>query len=146
MSKNLNKKQKIELTITAIGILFLIFLIPARLKDVCSNKIAQDKSYNKTATTLSESPISGIEGYNPTENWDKDPFYPDIPFAGNGSGVTGFILNGIVWDSEIPYAIINDEIVKVGDKLDTATVVEINEKSVIVEQGNERHVLNLNPL
>jgi uncharacterized protein YxeA len=54
------------------------------------------------------------------------------------------ILNGIVSDRENPYAIINNDVVKVGDKVNDMTVIEINEKSVVLEQDGQKHTLELN--
>ncbi len=60
------------------------------------------------------------------------------------SGVEELILNGIVWDADNPYAIINNDVVKVGDKFGGITVVEITEKNVILEFEGEKHTLELN--
>lgn len=144
MFKNLDRKQRLELAITGIGILFLIFLIPANTKKIQSKKAAQVRTYTEAMSVSLESPVPGIKRHNLESGWGRDPFYPEMPFAGASSGIAGFVLNGIVWDNNAPYAIINSEVVKTGDKLDTeTTVVEITEKSVTLEQNSERHVLQL---
>jgi len=53
-------------------------------------------------------------------------------------------LNGIVSDMENPYAIINNEVIKLGDTVNGMTVIEINEKSVVLEQDGQKHTLELN--
>jgi hypothetical protein len=66
-------------------------------------------------------------------NWGRNPF----------SGVTapiksysaGLVLNGILWDKEKPLVMINDEILKVGDKISGNTVVAIKQDRVILNDG-----------
>ena len=143
MLEKLDKKQKTELIITVIGILFLILLISSSIK----------KAHIKKGVTLIQSienapviePVSMAQGYTTTQKWGNDPFYPNTSFAGTVSGLAGYVLNGIVWDAENPYAIINSEIVKVGDNLDeTTTVVEITENSAKLQQGEESYTIELN--
>ena len=144
MFKNLDKKQKIEILITGIGILFLIFFILGSIKNTNRKKITPVKAYNEIVAGSLAAPVSKILQYRPRESWGRDPFYPETSFGGISSNVSGFILNGIAWDAENPYAIINDEIAKVGDKISGMTVIEINEKSVVIEQDGQKHTLELN--
>jgi len=44
-------------------------------------------------------------------------------------------LNGIVWDAKSPFAIINNTIVRVGDKIDSSRVKDIQRDSVILIKG-----------
>ena len=46
-------------------------------------------------------------------------------------------INGILWDKKNPLAIINEEIVKVGDKIDSNTVVGIEQDRVILNDGSK---------
>lgn len=145
MFKNLDTKEKAELAITGIGVLFLIFFVPASIKKVQGKKADQAKTYTESASVFLESFIPEVKKYKPEGDWGNDPFYPDISFSGAGSsGIAGLVLNGIVWDSNTPYAIINSKVVKAGDNIDTATViVDITENSVVVEQDGNRHTLEL---
>lgn len=78
--------------------------------------------------------------------WGRDPFFFDSVISGKTENLSEFILNGIMWDKDNPYAVINNEVVKLGDKIGDKTVVEINEKNVVLEQDGQRHTLELNVL
>jgi len=143
MLKNLGKKQKIELTITTIGILILIVLIPMNFQK--AKKKSQNLAVGRQDSTgpLAVLPVSGIERYIPQGDWDQDPFYPDVPFSSPRGSLGSFTLNGIVWDKNAPYAIINSEVVKTGDNLNGVKIIEITENTVILEQNGERQSLEL---
>ncbi len=49
-----------------------------------------------------------------------------------------FRLNGIVYDSEDPWAIINDKVLRAGDELDGAKVISIAPRKVVLLFKNER--------
>jgi len=143
MLKNIDKKQKIELTITAIGIVFLISLFLTNISK--PKKAGREPSMVQVPPAASSIlPVASVDRHVSTAKWGKDPFYPETPFGGINPNVSGFILNGIAWDAENPYVIINDEIAKVGDKISGMTVIEINEKSVVIEQDGQKHTLELN--
>jgi len=54
-------------------------------------------------------------------------------------------LYGIIWDKDNPIAIINEEIVKTGDKIGASTVARIEENCVVLNDGTRDYKLNLNP-
>jgi hypothetical protein len=54
-----------------------------------------------------------------------------------------FKLTGIMWDKQRPMAIINDKLIKKGDKVKDLTVVEIKESEVILESEKNRYILTL---
>lgn len=54
----------------------------------------------------------------------------------------GLRMSGIVWDPQAPLAIINNELLKEGDKVEKVMVVKIFEDSVLVESDGLRHTLH----
>ena len=52
--------------------------------------------------------------------------------------LSNFTLNGIVYDMEDPWAIINNKVVKVGETLDGAAVISIAPQKVVLLFKNER--------
>lgn len=72
--------------------------------------------------------------------WGKSPFLPKEVIV---RVIPKLILNGIVWDKKNPKAIINGEIVNVGDKVDESTVVDIRLNRVILNDGTENFELKL---
>jgi len=144
MLKNIDKKQKIELTITAIGIVILVILFFANI--VKPKKAGHGPNMAQVPPPASSiiSPVTSAREHASTASWDKDPFYPESSSTSSGTGISGVILNGIVWDTKNSYAIINNEIVKLGDKVNEMTVVEINEKNVVLDENGQKHTLELN--
>ncbi|MDP8229672.1 MAG: hypothetical protein P9L93_01055 [Candidatus Gorgyraea atricola] len=145
MLENLGKKEKTEIAITAIGIVFLIFMVIGNVQKFQTKKASMAKKQDVVTSSLSV-PISfeapEIEETTIKEGWGHDPF--TLGSAGAGDiELEGLVLNGIMWDPANPLAIINSDVIKVGDSLGTATVVEITQNSVILEQDSQRHTLNL---
>ena len=149
MLKNLNKKQKIELAVTAVGDIFLIFMVIGRTKGVRKLKETSLKEDTKSVSFFS-APISigrtKAKQAAIKEDWKRDPFFPGSASISSDSGLAGFMLNGILWSEDSPYAIINNDIVTIGDIVDDAMILEINEDSVIVEQDDERYILKVDSI
>jgi hypothetical protein len=53
-----------------------------------------------------------------------------------------FTVQGLVWGGVFPQAIINDQVVKKGDVLGDAKIVEIGKEGVTVLFGNKEYVLS----
>ena len=146
MLKNLGKKQKIELTITSIGIIFLLFLVIGNAQKAQKKKMSMLKTDSQVASSMS-APVF-IEGRKVEESairqdWARDPFSSATSVSAS-AGLEGLVLNGIMWDSKNPLAIINSEVVKVGDELHGMKVAEITEKSVVLEYEGKEYTLDLN--
>ncbi len=145
MLENLGKKEKIELTITSIGVIFLIFLVIGNVQKIQAKKRSMAIT-GETVTSSLSAPLSfdaaNMEESEIKEGWGRDPF--SLVTSGAGDiGLEGLVLNGIVWDEANPYAIINSDVVKPGDTLGNLKVVQITEQSVVLEQDGERHTLTL---
>ena len=146
MLKDLDKKQRTELIITGISVIFLIFLVIGNTQKAQKKKASMITTGKTVASSLL-APISfeekEIEESVIKEGWGRDPFLFGASTM-TSFGLEGLLLNGIVWDKENPYAIINNDVVKIGDKIGDITVVEINEESVVMEEDGEQHTLDLN--
>lgn len=69
--------------------------------------------------------------------WGSDPFRTNRDGANTRSGPS-WVLTGIVYNSTSPLAYINRTAVGEGEKINSATVVKIDKKSVTLKyQGNE---------
>ena len=141
MLKDAESKKRIELTITGIGVVILIFLVTSHVSKPGAGKGAsKNEAYH-----VSESAMTAV---SEPESWDKlrwgrDPFLPDT-YNTKEHSMEDLVFNGIMPDKQNPYAIINNEIVKLGDKADGMTVIEINENSVVLDENGKRHTLELN--
>ena len=140
MLKGLDSKKKIELSITGIGVIMLIYLAASHISVKAFKPVSNVKSYPVAGTAKMAAPAAG--------NWDdmkwgRDPFLLDASNV-KEQGMEELSLNGIVSDKDNSYAIINNEVVKPGDTVNGMTVIEISEKSVILEQNGQKHTLELN--
>jgi len=73
------------------------------------------------------------------KEWGRNPFAPGS-ISGPASNLT---LNGIIWDSAKPKAMINNSTVSEGDKIGGYTVKNIESDKVILRDGEEELVLKL---
>lgn len=51
-------------------------------------------------------------------------------------------VQGLVWGSSMPQAIINDKVFKLGDSIEGAKIVEINREGVVLVRGNNKYKLS----
>lgn len=58
----------------------------------------------------------------------------------------GFVLSGIIFNQEIPMAIVDKNLVQVGDMLGDIEVLQISRNSVVLKKGVEEHTLNFEEL
>jgi hypothetical protein len=136
-----DNKKKIELTITGIGIVVLIFLIAGHMT---KPKVNRHVAKTEPDLALEAAKMATSEaGPGDDVKWGRDPFYMDTSNA-KEQGIEDIVLNGVVSDKQNPYAIINNDIVKLGDKVNGMTVIEINEKNVVLDENGQRHTLELN--
>ncbi len=68
--------------------------------------------------------------------WGKNPFSPKEAPAVPRS-FSDLVLNGIAWGPKNPSALINDQVVFVGDKIEGSKVVAINRNNVILNNGEK---------
>lgn len=77
----------------------------------------------------------------------RDPLQPLVDQHGQVISVVGlsgdFLVQGIVWSNQRPLAVIDDEVVGVGDVVGPYTVLEIRADGVLVQQGTETSFLPL---
>ena len=79
---------------------------------------------------------------------DRDPFSPLVSKSGvllipREVDLGGLAVKGIIYFKESPVAIINDEIVGIGENIGEYFVLEIEEKRVILKKGDQEFILKL---
>ena len=141
MSKDNDPKKRIELTVTGIGVIILIFLVTSHMsKSGGSKGVSKNEAYHTSESAMTI--VSEPESWDKLR-WGRDPFLPDTSNT-KEQGMEDLALNGIMPDKQNPYAIINNEVVKLGDKVGGMTVIEINENNVVLDENGQRHTLELN--
>ena len=73
--------------------------------------------------------------------WTRDPFLR----GARGGMMSGFTLSGILWDEEEPLAIINGQMLHVGDDIEGYQVTEILHDRVAISDGADSHQLQIAP-
>lgn len=73
--------------------------------------------------------------------WRRDPFTR----GGAGGDVSGLTLVGILWDAHAPVAMINDQMLHVGDAVSGYTVLEIAQDRVTLSDGTDTFQLTITP-
>ena len=63
--------------------------------------------------------------------WGRNPFVLNMK---NFTGST-LVLNGVIWDDQKPMAIVNDNVVGVGDHVGANTVIDIQQDRVMLSDG-----------
>ncbi len=80
-----------------------------------------------------------------TLEWNRDPF--SLPLVEEGKGPTlNLKVSGIIYDGDHPeatYAIINEDLVRIGDDLHGIKVVDIQPNSVHLKKFNQEVTLYL---
>lgn len=66
--------------------------------------------------------------------WKRDPFLARGSLAGSGAPVR---LSGIVWDERQPVAILNDQVLKMGDEIEGYRITAIRAEAVQLTRGQE---------
>ncbi|MEE8359343.1 MAG: hypothetical protein V3S04_00285 [Candidatus Omnitrophota bacterium] len=73
--------------------------------------------------------------------WGRDPFR--LLKTKAKANTRDLILNGVIWDQDNPYAIINGEVVVSGDYIESNLVVYIGKRGVILDSGSEQFELKV---
>lgn len=71
-------------------------------------------------------------------NWGRNPFVPK-----GTERDTGLVLYGIMWEERWPKAMINGNIVGIGNRIGKNKVVDIKRESVILNDGTKNIILKL---
>ncbi|MDO8603292.1 MAG: hypothetical protein Q7O04_05540 [Candidatus Omnitrophota bacterium] len=142
MLKDAESKKRIELTITGIGVIILIFLITSHMSKPGAGKgVSKNETYHASESAMMA--VSEPRSWDELR-WSRDPFLLDASTNTQEQSAEDLVLNGIMPDKQNPYAIINNEVVKLGDKVGGMTVIEINENNVVLDENGKRHTLELN--
>jgi hypothetical protein len=116
--------------IAALGILFVI-LMP-------------EKTFPKPLDTVRDKRREEELKGRMALPWSRDPFIAQEKFKKKGVSKAGALkLSGILWDETKPAAIIDDNIVSVGDKIGDRKVTRITKDTVVLEENGEEYILRL---
>ena len=144
----MRNKEIIELSITGVGIVVIGFIVSQQMKGV------QRPQPAVSPKTISSAPAAldpkkdkkrlflALEEEAQNIKLSRDPFSRQ-PIVFSGDSAHGLNLSGIAWDELKPTAIINDEILAVGDQVAGKRIVEIKKDKVILTDGQQSFELKI---
>ena len=141
--RKIQKKEQIQIAVTGALVLILVFLLWNNSQKQKSKFTAESNGQLQNFTSM-ENEQPGLTQF---AKWDqeakkitlkRDPFFPVKEEA-----VSGFFLNGIVWDEQKPTVMINNEIYATGDTVNGFTVLEIKKSNVVLSDGKSTLELKL---
>jgi len=103
------------------------------------------------ATSATQQPLTSgsvvidIEKYK-NMSWGRDPFYRNMGRQKTESAPAPpvkWTLNGILFNSKSPSAVINKRVVRSGDRINGARVVKIEKRHVTLEKDGAQIVLQI---
>ena len=88
----------------------------------------------------------GDEGRSPFKDWfpiiiKEEPIEEVIVKPEKVFDVSGYSLQGIVWGSYKPKAVINNKIYSIGDILDEAEIIKIDKEGVVLKLEDKEYVI-----
>jgi len=136
-----DNKGRIKLIITAILIIIFILSWTNTIKVIQERRGGGKKPSlsSQTQVTIESSKIKevpfvqGIDEEDGLE-WIRCPFCGMLYIDGEGGIIA---LSGILWDDKAPKAVINGEIVGIGDKINKYSVVDIDRNTVTLNDGTK---------
>ena len=97
------------------------------------------------AQSLSDINLDWLERQEKYRQWGRDPFVISSARAGEESGKEGGLrLSAIIYRKNSGVAIINNHILRKGDRIDGKEVAQIFEDRVILRDGNGDRELRVN--
>jgi hypothetical protein len=134
-----DKKIIILIVLSIIAIASLTYGITASRRGSYAPIISQESAQRSEMPP--QSSVSSVRRPRKSNfaSWGRDPFAPEKTSA----SAVPFILNGIILDKKEPKAIINNEIVGIGDKIGDAVIIDIKKNAVILNDGIADFELNL---
>ncbi|MCM8779948.1 MAG: hypothetical protein NC914_02230 [Candidatus Omnitrophica bacterium] len=157
-------KTKKEIIITSILVLVLIFVSMNTISRIKKKKgfkgvKAQAAAISKKGVSLkanqrlgeadstqiekAKENIAKLEREAQILKLKRDIFVYAPALSAEEISPSDLVLYGIIWDKANPIAIINEEIVKAGDKIGNNTVVKVEENSITLNDGIRDYKLSL---
>lgn len=131
------KKTSLKKVILCLGLLAVLSLItgyPLVRAQRTSKRQAEVVEY--TGRGLRDPFESPFELFVPLEEAPKEK--KGAPIAG---GLTHLVVQGMIWDSKIPQAIINDTVVRPGEVIEGAEILDIRKEGVYVLYEGNQYIL-----
>lgn len=135
----MDKDKQLKIVLGVVILIFAVMVLTAIFKSHRKKVAAPAK------TAAQEEVAQKIEApkqrkKSSFKDWGRDPFTMGtsaVELSGD------LVLSGIIWDAKKPYCIINEKLVKAGDKISGYKILEISKDSVTVESGDGIRILKV---
>ena len=152
----MTKKEQTQFIITGCLILILVFAMINGAKTMKKVKLRRERQLAsqilvqdaKTGGLIAaaNNPSGQRSSFNQLEEQTRGLGVGRDPFTLrmiSSKSVKGESLSGIIWDDDVPMAVINGQILTVGDSIGGNTLVDIKEESVVLSDGTNQYELKL---
>jgi len=153
----MQRKKLIEISVTAVLVIVLIFAVSGSLRKIAQKKQAAIKPSSAVVPVEKKVILKGQDGapvvlndlFNTLDEESRDLELKRDPFTNAPvapvivASPSGLNLSGIMWNKRKPLAIINNKVVKVGDRAGGNIVVEIKVDRVILSDGERQFEVKL---
>lgn len=147
LSRQRNRKDKV-LIVWLVSI--VSFLFPAMPESLALEAVetGQGRILVPSGHSLNRAVFSVDQDVRDLFNWSPEivDFYLLRQKEIDEESFAGLHLSGIVWDTEMPLTIINNQVLREGEMLADVVVKEISRDSVFLTKGTARHTLYFDQL
>lgn len=120
------EKQKLEIIIISLSVVvFLVFLSSTITRK--TRKAPKETPITETIPSKTYKPVTPEE-----LQWGRDPFI--LYQYKSARTEEGLLLTAVIWDEEKPLAVINDEVVGIGQEIGGYRVIKINKNSAVLQK------------
>lgn len=149
------KTQIIDFLFKPVGLFFLLFIIfYVSFRAYVLYKLRPKVQSKNTSSKVSKPNLSyGVDDKNEatatsisSNNTISAPIKEDrrmISFTNTTDAIPSLVLNGIVYDPNKPYVIVNNRAISVGDSVKGAILIAINKKSATFVYNNKKFQIYL---
>ncbi len=140
----MKKKKLIEIGITGVLFVILLFVLAGSLNKIAQKRPQADQKTKEQAPieTAGQELSKRQQEESDSLELKRDPFTAAF-IAPVEKSPAELHLNGILWDKNRPMAIIDNAVVKIGDRISDKIVVDIKQNKVTLSDGTQNMELKL---
>ncbi|MDD5424340.1 MAG: hypothetical protein PHR74_03560 [Candidatus Omnitrophica bacterium] len=135
----MDKNKRQVMILAAVIAAFFVFLFAAMMRSRPAKKAAPAAG-TAVSEAISKPPAVAVPGKSSFPSWGRDPFaVGSVPAQATGD----LSLSGIIWDAKRPVCLIDGKMLKAGDEISGAKVIEITNDTVLLKVGDELRTLRV---
>lgn len=136
------EKKRLEIIITALLALVFVFAWANTFKALKKKGQEKAPSAPLVSPVVETPPLVEEEDKDEKMKWGRDPFSGKA-YSSPEANSSDLRCSGIIWDKDAPLAMINDRVVRTGERISGNTVKEIKPDRVVLNDGSRDFELKL---